>query len=219
MADALLPFDKPTLPPALASDARFSALIDLLWEQHAALPLDTLMLYLIDTAPEAALLPLAEQFHVLGIEGWSLTQTPAQQRALIKNAIELHRSKGTKWAIKQVLVTLGMTGVVSEWFEYGGDPYHFRIDVDLSGRGMGADEVQRLLEIINEYKNARSHLDALALNVSVASPVPAIAGAMSAGEVTTLYPWMLTELVQADTQYMVCACRAVEQVTLFPKEA
>jgi len=211
-------FDKPTLPPALASDPRFSALCDLLWEQHASLPLDKLLLYLIDTAPEVSLLPLAEQFHVMGAEGWNWANTPAQQRNLIKQSIALHRTKGTPWAIKQILVTLGMTGIVSEWFEYGGEPYHFRIDIDLSGRGMGQHDVQHLVDLIPEYKNVRSHLEALNLNLTVASDVPRIGCALSTGETITVLPWTLSELVQASVQYLATACWAVECVSLFPQE-
>jgi len=218
MVDASLAFDKPVLPPALASDPRFSALCDLLWEQHASLPLDKLLLYLIDTAPEVALLPLAEQFHVMGAEGWAVAETDAQQRALIKNSIALHRTKGTPWAIKQVLVTLGMEGVVSEWFDYGGAPYHFRIDVDLSGRGMGQHDIARLTELVNEYKNARSQLEALTMNVTVRSNVPRIGCALYSGEVLTVLPWHSTELVQSHVQYLAAACWAVEQVSLYPQE-
>jgi len=212
-------FDRPALPPALASDPRFSALCDLLWEQHASLPLDKLLLYLIDITPEAALLPLAEQFHVMGIEGWAFAQTDTQRRTLIKRSIELHRSKGTKWAIKQILVTLGMTGVVSEWFEYGGQPYHFRIDVDLSGRGMQPDDVARLVELIAQYKNVRSHLDGLHLSLTVASDVPRIGCAMFTGQVTTLYPWTPAPLAQSATPHLAVGCCAIACVTLFPQEA
>jgi len=211
-------FNRPVLPPALAGDARFSALCDLLWEQHAALPLETLLLYLIDTTPKAALLPLAEQFHVMGAEGWAVAQTDGERRALIKNSIALHRTKGTVWAIKQILVTLGMTGVVSEWFDYGGQPYHFRIDVDLSGRGMGTDEVQRLSELVHEYKSARSHLEALTLNVSVRSQTPRIGAALYAGEVVSVLPWRSTDLTQSHRQYLAVACWSVEQVSLYPQE-
>jgi len=213
--------DKPqflsSLPPALASDERFANLCKLLWEQHQQLPLDKILLYLIDTAPEAALLPLAEQFHVMGSEGWAFAQTTTEQRALIKNSIELHRKKGTRWAIEQVLVTLGMPGVVSEWFEYDGAPYHFRIEVDLSGRGMGRQDMQRLLEMIAQYKNVRSHLETLALSLTVRSSVPVIACALDAGEALTVWPWTLTDLVQHSPLYLAAGCWAIEQVSLFPQ--
>jgi len=100
-------FDKPALPPALASDPRFAALCDLLWEQHAKLPLDKLLLYLVDSAPEVALLPLAEQFSMTEEVIWPAVSTPDAKRNLIKQAIALHRSKGTPWAVKQALAAHG----------------------------------------------------------------------------------------------------------------
>jgi len=119
----------PALPPALASDPRFSALIDLLWQQHASLPLDTLMLYLIDTAPEAALLPLAEQFSMTEEVIWPAVSTPDAKRRLIKEAIALHRAKGTPWAVKQALAAHGYGDCdliehgqrMTEWLNAGGE--------------------------------------------------------------------------------------------------
>jgi len=170
-------FDKPTLPPALESDPRFSALCDLLWEQYASLPLDNLLLYLIDTAPEAALLPLAEQFHVMGIEGWNLAETPEQQRRLIKDSIAMHRIKGTPRALHTLVQRLGFGRIqIQEGigklnydgaYTYNGhmvhgDPHAWPIyRVILLDRALTNEQAQALRRALAAYAPARCLLAGL----------------------------------------------------------
>jgi len=122
----------------------------------------------IDEIEDEELLDLlAWQFHV---EGYELAKTVEEKRNLVKNAIELHRYKGTKYAVKKVLSTLNLGGEVKEWFEYGGKPYRFKLDLffeELIKHGITlTPEVQnKLIELINSYKNERSHLEELRFNV------------------------------------------------------
>jgi len=122
----------------------------------------------IDEIEDESLLDLlAWQFHV---EGYDLAKTVEEKRNLVKNAIELHRYKGTPYAVKKVLSTLNLGGVVREWFEYGGEPYRFKLDLffeELVKHGITlTPEVQeKLLDLINSYKNERSHLEELKFNV------------------------------------------------------
>jgi len=113
----------------------------------------------IDEIEDEKLLDLLGwQFH---IEGWELARTIEDKRKLIKSAIELHRYKGTPYAIKKVLEALGLEGQVKEWFEYGGEPYKFKVHVS----SIPSEELwQRLIHLINEYKNERSWLDAIGIH-------------------------------------------------------
>jgi len=105
MAD--LPAVTPELPPPLASDERMAALAQLIWQQHADTDLSPLLVYFIDTVRDGLLVHLADQFHVMGVEGWNLSETPEQQRRLITDAIALHRLKGTPAALHQLVERLG----------------------------------------------------------------------------------------------------------------
>jgi phage tail P2-like protein len=118
--------------------------------------LSKLLVYLIDQVEESVLPFLAWQFH---IEGYDQAQTIQEKRNLIKNAIELHRYKGTPYAIKKVFQALGLDASLQEWFDYNGDPYRFKVFV----RNIIQDEetYRRLIGLINEYKNVRSWLDAI----------------------------------------------------------
>lgn len=136
-----------------------SKAFDELFSSLNSLDTNTLLVYLIDTVDASALPHLAEQFHVTGNEGWLLAAGKAGQRQLIKESIKIHRIKGTKAAVKNVLKTLNLDGKIQEWFEYGGEPYHFRIYIVLKNRGYDAATFDLLKKMIDEYKNVRSVLE------------------------------------------------------------
>lgn len=204
------------IPPALAGDPRMQAM-GVVAQRLSHLDLQPLMVYLVDTVPASALPHLADQFHLLG-EGWQFARNEEERRKLIKRAIELHRHKGTKWAVQQVLETLSLSGWITEWFEYGGAPYRFRIDVDLSDRGIDAVTYNTLVQLVNEYKNVRSHLDALTLALMVRSSVPVIAAAMQGGELTTVYPLQLDGVGQNSAIYIGYGQQTIEMTTIYPLE-
>lgn len=212
MADALL------LPPALASDERFRALGQLA-ARISDIDLSPLLVYLVDTVNASALPTLADQFHILG-EGWQFARDDVERRRLIKRSIELHRYKGTRWAIEQVLETLSLSGQISEWFEHGGEPYTFKINVDLATRGIDEATFDALVALINEYKNVRSHLELLTLSLTNVSQVPAIAATTLCGELATVYPHELTELNQvSQVPRFGIGHWSVETVWVYPQTA
>ncbi|WP_297966683.1 phage tail protein [uncultured Anaerovibrio sp.] len=97
---------------------------------------------------------LAIHFHV---DFYDTSLSLDKRRALVKNSIRWHMKKGTKAAVEELVQTVFESGIVSEWFEYGGDPYRFKVTtVDT----MPSDEeINRLIQAINSVKNIRSHLD------------------------------------------------------------
>ena len=150
------------LNPILLRDPKYRAVEKLLKELFEELleKTNSVVLYpLIDQIGNEEVLDLlAHQFH---IEGWELTRTIEDKRRLIKSAIELHRYKGTPYAIKKVLEALGLEGQVKEWFEYGGEPYKFKVYVS----SIPSEELwEKLIHLINEYKNERSWLNAIGIH-------------------------------------------------------
>lgn len=93
------------LPPPLAGDTSLTALANLA-ERWDELDLSALMVYLVDIVDSSALDALAEQFS-LKEDGWVLAESEDARRAMIKTAIEMHRYKGTPWAIRAVIRSLG----------------------------------------------------------------------------------------------------------------
>lgn len=132
-------------------------------ERFSALELDVILVTIIDNLPSDALPHLAEQFHILGDEGWNFAQTEQEKRNLLKKALEIHKYKGTKYALLKVFETLNISGTIQEWFEYGGNPYFFKVILNIFDRGLSDDLEQQLLRLINKFKNVRSKLETIEL--------------------------------------------------------
>ena len=100
---------------------------------------------------------LAWQWHV---DFYDQNLSLNKRRALVKNSIRWHIKKGTKAAVEEMVQTVFESGRVTEWFEYGGEPYHFKIDL-LSAPRIVQEDLEKVVRVINSVKNTRSWLDSL----------------------------------------------------------
>lgn len=117
---------------------------------------DLLLIYpAIDDLPEALIDHLAEQMHVDEYDDNSDLSVKRQQ---VKESFLLHKFKGTKYAVQKAVSTVYQVAKVEEWPVYSGEPYHFRISGIISPIEDGA-VVNKLVRIVNAYKNTRSWLD------------------------------------------------------------
>jgi phage tail P2-like protein len=148
------------LANSIADIPHFAAFDLIAKRRLEAIQLDALLVYLIDTVSEEALPFLAQQFDVLGYKGMRLASTTEQKREVIKRAIELHRFKGTVWAVKEALKTIGYPdAILTEHVQSGpGGWATFRIEIDAGNNPISAQAVDELVRMIDEYKNVRSHL-------------------------------------------------------------
>jgi len=85
-----------------------------------------------------------------------------QKIELIKGSLQWYMYAGTKKALKDMIKALFYTSDVKEWYEYDGEPFHFKINVTSNGFNLG--DFGRLYEVIDIAKNARSILDELNLS-------------------------------------------------------
>lgn len=87
--------------------------------------IDGLALYpRIDELPEELLDILAYDFNVAW---WDRSLKLEDKRRMIQESWHVRRHLGTKYAVELAVSAAFGSGVVTEWFEYGGEPYHFRI--------------------------------------------------------------------------------------------
>lgn len=102
---------------------------------------------------------LAWQLHV---EGYDLAQNRQAKVEIIQSSLYLHRKKGTVWSLRRALEILMQRDVqIPEWFDYGGDPYYFRVRFDVGQLGFYPEQWQPLLSTIYDWKNARSWLEGI----------------------------------------------------------
>lgn len=124
-------------------------------EINEAIP--TLQLYAnIDLLPEPILRMLAVENRVYKYE-WQLAQTIEEKRELIKNSFTLNQRRGTGWAVERVFNLIGINANLQEWFDYGGAPYTFKIDItDTTGRTIDSKTQETIFRLVDHYKPLRS---------------------------------------------------------------
>lgn len=86
------------------------------------------------------------------------------KRRLVKNTLVWHMGAGTPEAVEELVATVFGEGKVEEWFEYGGQPYCFKVRTDaILTEGM-ADYFSKMIQ---QVKNARSHIDSVEIHRTV----------------------------------------------------
>lgn len=83
------------------------------------------------------------------------------KRNILKNNIKIHRQLGTKYAVEKALADVYSTAKVEEWFEYSGNPFCFKVTVNVSQTGIDEDTAHEIEAKMKFYKNARSHCDGI----------------------------------------------------------
>lgn len=111
-----------------------------------------------DNLPEGILDYLAYDQH---IDFYEVTLPIEQKRGLLKNSIPWHRKKGTPSAVEGLISTLFDQGRVEEWFEYGGEPYYFRIVT--TNKSVTNEKAAEFIRALDSVKNKRSWLETVIL--------------------------------------------------------
>lgn len=96
-------FDDSVLPMPLQTERFF--ILEQLLERLNGLSKHAIIM-ITDSVPATALPFFSDHFSLFD-DGWAFAVSETEQRELIKEAIEIHRHKGTPWAIKRVLKLLG----------------------------------------------------------------------------------------------------------------
>lgn len=86
------------------------------------------------------------------------------KRRLVKTAIQTHRIRGTKAAVEKTVTEIFGDGWVEEWFEYSGDPFHFKIHTSNIG-AVNADAAA-FDHAVASTKNLRSVLEEIIIEAS-----------------------------------------------------
>lgn len=140
--------DKQVAAAAQALDAELQAV--------TAATIEALHLPRLDELPETVIDLLAWQWHV---DFYEPGMDIKAKRAMVRQSIDWHRRKGTPSAVEEVAAAVFGKAKISEWFEYGGEPYKFRIDLD--AQGVSDEKIKSIIRLIESAKNTRSALDGI----------------------------------------------------------
>lgn len=101
----------------------------------------------------------------LDIKGYKADLSLQKKRLLIRSALLNYSRMGTKAALEDAVGIIHGGTTVQENWEYGGQPYFFRVAVDAGQEKVAENPMGRLLDTIMEYKNARSWLQGITVDV------------------------------------------------------
>lgn len=128
---------------------------------------DLLRIYTrIDELDEMLLDVLAYDFK---IDWWNENLTLSEKRRTVKDHFAVHRSLGTVGAVEKAVSAIYDTKV-SEWFDYGGSPYHYKLVADTAGEIPDNGKFNAILDKRKYYGNLRSVLDAVTFVVKRTTP-------------------------------------------------
>lgn len=131
----------------------------------------------IDGLNETVLDILARDFKV---DWWDQEYSVEEKRRTLKGSWRVHKTLGTKAAVETAIRAIYPLTTVEEWFEYGGEPYHFRLNIDITSDSGDRVRQRRVLERLNFYKSLRSHNDGVRYFL-VPEKSWAVAGGLFAG--------------------------------------
>lgn len=145
----------------------------------------------IDELPEEMLDILAYDLHV---DWYDYTYTLETKRNVLKSSVGIHKKMGTKYAVETALQDVYKTAKVEEWFEYGGEPYTFRVHVAVGNNGLteGADrEIARNMQF---YKNIRSHCTGICYRLGVQKGTVKTGAAQKVGSSIKVKPYLVKNI-------------------------
>lgn len=182
-----------TLPPIIGNDTVAMGVAQATSNQMATVAnlIHLNMIYpRIDELSEELLDILAYDLHV---DWYDYSHDIDTKRRVIKNSVKIHMKLGTKYAVETATSDIYAGSTVEEWFEYGGEPYFFRLNLDISEKGITTAQQFSLVERIYFYKNARSHLDYIALQWEDTTEIQ-LGGYSSLVTTLEIQPFLTTEL-------------------------
>lgn len=112
----------------------------------------------IDTLPEDLLGILAEDFK---IDWWDPEYSVEEKRRLVRDNWKVHRTIGTVDAVEKAISAVYPDTTVLEWFDYEGEPYHFKLRINITDEEINSDRMKRVLKRLKYYKNLRSWNDGI----------------------------------------------------------
>lgn len=107
-------------------------------------------------------------------EFYDVNMTNDQKRIIIGNAESIHKTKGTVAAVEDVIAPFFSKGKVREWFEYGGEPYHFLIYANEYLKN--EQDIVKLFRMVNTVKRKSTRFERVLFNWKNGLPVQAVEG-------------------------------------------
>lgn len=117
-----------------------------------------------DKIDELGDLELDEMAWELNITWYDKAAPLDVKRTVIRDADMVSAKLGTKWAVENVISAYFGVGKVEEWFDYEGEPYHFRVVT--SNPSVTNERMQEFLALLQKVKRASCVLDTVIITLT-----------------------------------------------------
>ena len=201
------------LPYNLASQTRTQALAYAVGRQVEKLLAlaDRMVIWAgLDQVPEDLLDYLAAE---LRTPAYSADYPVETRRTLVRQSLLFYAAMGTPGAVDRLIQSIFGSGQIQEWFEYGGEPHHFRATIGAEGVTITPEALEELRRVLASVKRLSSWLDSITTVTPMESrPVRVAAAPCGSYARTTLPPVFV--LVPAVIRLAVGAGGTISKTTL-----
>lgn len=101
---------------------------------------------------------LAEELH---ISWYDKTAAIDVRRNIIKESDLVHAKLGTNWAAKQVISKYFGEGEIVDWYTYGGEPGHFKVQT--LNQSILKEKYEQFISILDKVKRKSTQIDSIEL--------------------------------------------------------
>lgn len=155
------------LPEVFTADPKITALgyaIQKAMQRFLSYSQTTSVYSTIDSADDSVLDMLAAE---LDTQYYDATLDLTTKRNLVKNTLIWHMTSGTPAAVEELVAAVFGEGEVKEWFEYGDDPFYFKV---ITNALMTENMSDQFTAMLDRVKNARSHIRAIEIHREIMQP-------------------------------------------------
>lgn len=140
-------------------------------------------------APSEHLPWLAE---ALGVTEWDSASSELEKRETLAAQWPNQREAGMGVALRRAISPLGFGVLLKPWYEYGGAPYSFIVEITLNNNPIALSLLNRVQQRINESKSERDTYE-------LAIIVENIDGGVSGAEAAVYAGVVFTDMVTAES--------------------
>jgi len=187
------------------------------YEQMSREDLQSFDVGLVSTSPESchsSILPFLAWECDTDISGLD----EATARAVIRAAFDAMQYGGTAKALIGPVEALSESVKVVEWFEYGGDAYNFRVEIDSSQSGLSSELITKLENTAHKQKNVRSHLESIKISMLSRGEMNNLTAVVS-GESAVVYPYFPDPIVMSVSEYVGISYQDSDTTIIYPQGA
>ena len=145
--------------------------------------------YTLASLPDEVLDLMAAEYRT---PAYSTKYSTDVKRMLIADTMLYYMKLGTPMAVRRIVTSIFQSGTVQEWFEYGGEPHHFRINI--SNPNVGPEDLNEFVRQLRSVKRLSSWLDSISSQLDIKASEIGVGFWVHTGDYITLNPMIIEDV-------------------------